>query len=64
MCLNTRFDAPVPFIGLNLGMARSEICLRRRAEMVKWRSAWVKIVYVGITLMTLAVASGAGHFWD
>ncbi len=32
--------------------------------MVKWRSAWVKIVYVGITLMTLAVASGAGHFWD
>lgn len=31
--------------------------------MVKWRHAWARILYVGIALMALAIASGAGHSW-
>jgi hypothetical protein len=32
--------------------------------MVKWRKAWVRFVYIGITIMGLAVASGAGQGWN
>ncbi len=31
--------------------------------MVKWRSAWVKVAYVGIALMGLAAVAGAGWGW-
>lgn len=31
--------------------------------MVKWRNVWVKVAYIGITLMALAAASGAGNSW-
>lgn len=32
--------------------------------MVKWRYAWLRLLYVGMTLMALAIASGAGHKWS
>lgn len=32
--------------------------------MVKWRSAWYRILYVTMTLVALAVASGAGLRWE
>ncbi len=31
--------------------------------MVKWRRIWWKLMYVGMTLMALAVASGADSNW-
>ncbi len=32
--------------------------------MIKWRKMWFRVVYVGLSLMTLAIAAGAGHVWD
>ena len=31
--------------------------------MVKWRNIWVKVAYIGIALMGLAAAAGAGNSW-
>jgi hypothetical protein len=31
--------------------------------MVKWHSVWIQVLYVAMTLMALAIASGAGHEW-
>lgn len=32
--------------------------------MVKWRKMWFQVLYVGTTLMALALACGAGMGWD
>lgn len=30
--------------------------------MLKWREVWIKVLYMG-TLLSLAIASGAGYKW-
>lgn len=32
--------------------------------MVKWRTIWFQTLYVAMTLMALAIASGAGNHWE
>lgn len=32
--------------------------------MIKWRYVWARFLYLAMTVMALAVASGAGHSWD
>jgi hypothetical protein len=38
--------------------------MKERKKMVKWRYMWNRFLLVAITVMALAVASGAGHQWD
>ena len=31
--------------------------------MIKWRHTWTQVVYIAMTVVALAVASGAGWKW-